>query len=179
LREPSKAIESLATLLQETDAKPVLVPSRLAPSAIYDLEYRTAVICLVFDAFAKAQAGSIDRKISAARLKFLQFVSIKPWLLPAIQEWSQESEQSSLGLAYSIRIRRGFLSDTVYEDVMNFLVACRVFVRDGGQIALGAEGEEVERIIKEVQTRELFVSERETIADLGDVKITNNMLEGW
>jgi len=179
LREPSKAIESLATLLQESGAKPVLVPSRLAPSAIYDLEYRTAVICLVFDAFAKAQAGSIDRKISAARLKFLQFISIRPWLLPAIQEWGQESEQSSLGLAYSVRIRRGFLSDTAYEDVMNFLVACRVFVRDGGQIALGAKGGEVERISKEVQTRDLFVSERETIADLGDIKITNNMLEGW
>lgn len=179
MREPSKAIESLATLLQQTDAKPVLVPSRLAPSAIYDLEYRTAVICLVFDAFAKAQVGSIDRKISAARLKFLQFISIRPWLLPAIQEWSEESEQSSLGLAYSIRIRRGFLSDTVYEDVMNFLVACRVFVRDGGQTALGDKSEEVQRIIKEVQTRDLFMSERETIVDLGDIKITNNMLEGW
>jgi hypothetical protein len=179
LREPSKAIESLATLLEDSDAKPVLVPSRLAPSVIYDLEYRTAVIYLVFDAFARAQADSIDRKISASRLKFLQFLSIRPWLLPAIQEWSQEAEQSSLGLAYSVRIRRGFLSDTAHEDVMNFLVACRVFVRDGGQIALGAKGQEVERIIKEVQTRDLFVSERETIAALGDIKITNNMLEGW
>ena len=62
---------------------------------------------------------------------------------------------------------------------MNFLVACSVFVRDGGQIALGAKAEEVERITKEVQTRDLFVSERETMADLGDIKITNNMLEGW
>jgi hypothetical protein len=62
---------------------------------------------------------------------------------------------------------------------MNFLVACRVFVRDGGQTALGDKSEEVQRIIKEVQTRDLFMSERETIVDLGDIKITNNMLEGW
>ena len=53
MREPSKAIENLSALLQESDAKPVLVPSRLAPSAIYDVQYRTAIICLVFEAFAK------------------------------------------------------------------------------------------------------------------------------
>ena len=179
MREPSKAIENLATLLQGSTAKPVLVPSRLAPSAIYDLQYRVAVICLVFEAFAKAQGESNERKISSARMKLLQFASIRPWLLPAIQEWSEESGQAPLNLSYSTRIRRGFLSDTAYDDVMNFLEACTVFVREGAQIALGPKGEEVRKIVGQIQDQELFLSEREAIAVLADIKITNNMLEGW
>jgi hypothetical protein len=179
MREPSRAIESLAELLQGAGAKPLLVPSRLAPSAIYDLEYRTTVICLVFVTFAKAHGDEVDGKISAARLKFLQFITIRPWLLPAIREWSAESAQGSLGLAYSVRIRRGFLSDTAHEDVMNFLVACRLFLREGSQITPGAKGDEIGRIVDEVQKAELFLSERETLAELGNIKITNNMLEGW
>ena len=179
MREPSKAIESLAALLQGSGAKPLLVPSRLAPSAIYDLEYRTTVISLVFRAFATAHGDDVDGKMSAARLKFLQFITIRPWLLPAIREWSAESGQGSLGLAYSVRIRRGFLSDTAHEDVMNFLVACRLFIREGSQITLGVKGDEIGKIVGEVQKAELFLSERETLAELGNVKITNNMLEGW
>lgn len=180
MREPSKAIENLASLLQESTAKPVLVPSRLAPSAIYDLEYRVAVICLVFEAFAKSQgADSSSRRISAARMKLLQFASIRPWLLPAIREWSEESGQAPLNLSYSTRIRRGFLSDTAYDDVLNFLVACRVLVREGGQIALGTKGDEVRKIVGGIEDQGLFLSEREAIAALTEIKITNNMLEGW
>lgn len=179
MREPSKAIQNLATLLQGSTAKPVLVPSRLAPSAIYDLQYRAAVICLVFEAFAKPQRGSIEPKISAARMRFLQFVSIRPWLLPAIREWSEESGQVPLNLAYSTRIRRGFLSDTAYDDVMNFLVACQMFIREGGQIALGAKGEQVRNIVGAIEEQGLFVSERQAVSLLDDIKITNNMLEGW
>src|SRR4051812_3954686 len=119
MREPSKAIENLATLLQGSSAKPLVVPSRLAPSAIYDVQYRAAVICLVFEAFAKAQGNSTDPKISAARMKLLQFASIRPWLLPAVREWSEESGQAPLNLSYSIRIRSAFLSDTAFDDVMN------------------------------------------------------------
>lgn len=179
MREPSRAIENLAGLLQGSSAKPLLVPSRLAPSAIYDSQYRVAVICLVFDAFAKSQSILTERKISAARMKLLQFATIRPWLLPAIQEWSEESGQAPLSLAYSTRIRRGFLSDTAYDDVMNFLVACRLFIREGGQIALGAKGGEVARIVKAIKEQGLFLSEGQAIAVLGDIKITNNMLEGW
>ena len=62
---------------------------------------------------------------------------------------------------------------------MNFLVACRLFIREGSQITLGVKGNEIGRIVGEVQKAELFLSERETLAELGNVKITNNMLEGW
>src|SRR5262249_40902663 len=105
--------------------------------------------------------------------------SIRPWLLPAIREWSEETGQVPLNLAYSTRIRRGFLSDTAYDDVMSFLLACRLFIREGSQIALGAKGEEVRKIVGEIKNQGLFLSERKAIAVLGDIKITNNMLEGW
>ena len=78
-----------------------------------------------------------------------------------------------------MRIRRGFLSDTAHEDVMNFLVASRVFRREGTQIVLGSKGEEVLKIVKGVRDQGLFLSEREAVSTLGEIKISNNMLEGW
>ena len=78
--EKSQPIHQLAALLQDGKAEPVIVPARLAPSAIYDVEYRTAIVALVFERFAKAVGSTEHRKMSSARLKLLQFVTLRPWL---------------------------------------------------------------------------------------------------
>src|SRR4051794_38742508 len=96
MSQPSQAIEKLSVLLQGSGANPVLVPSRLAPSAIYDLDYRTATVALVFENFAKSFGTAGHRRIGAARLKLLQFIVLRPWLLPVIREWSEESSQAPL-----------------------------------------------------------------------------------
>lgn len=106
----AKIMQSAAFLPPES----VLVPTRLAPSALYDVEYRTAAIALVFAQFARTIAPSTLRKISAAKLKLMQFFVLRPWLPPAIKEWSEVGPheglavmkgRSLLGLSTTLRQR--------------------------------------------------------------------------
>jgi|GEM_PF-2238197 len=172
-------IEKLAGLLEGSTATPVMVPSRLAPSAIYDVEYRTAVIALLFERFAKPFGIAGHRRISAAKLKLLQFVTFRPWLLPAIREWSKGPDQGSLELTYSMRIRRGFLSDTAHEDVIDLLAACGIFVRAKNHLVTGERAGELAKIAASVQEKKLFDSELQLISKLEEIPLTNGMLEGW
>jgi hypothetical protein len=172
-------IEKLAGLLKGSEAKPVVVPSRLAPSAIYDVEYRTSVVALAFEAFARPFGIGDQRRISTAKLKLLQFIIVRPWLLPAIREWSEGLAQGSLDLTHSVRIRRGFLSDTAHEDVVNLLVACGVFVRQGSHLLMGERAGFLGELTKALAEGGLFDRERQAISQLVDIKLTNNMLEGW
>ena len=172
-------IKKLAGLLEGSDARPVLVPSRLAPSAIYDVEYRGAVIALVFEAFAKPFGGAARRRISTARLKLLQFVTLRPWLLPAIREWSEGLAQGSLDLTHSVRIRRGFLSDTACDDVLALLVSAGILLRDGSQLISGQAAAYFTEVARSVTENNLFSDERRVISQLTQLLITNNMLEGW
>jgi hypothetical protein len=175
----SHPIETLAALLDGSNAQPVITPSRLAPSAVYDVDYRTAIIALVFEAFSKPIGVGPERRISAAKLKLLQFVAIRPWLLPAIREWSEGLAQGSLDLIHSVRIRRGFLSDTAHEDVMNVLVASGIFLRHGSHVVTGQRADYLQQIASSIAHDGLFENEQKMIALLADVRITNNMLEGW
>lgn len=175
----AKPIQALAALLQDSEAKPVIVPSRLAPSAIYDVEYRTAVIGLLFEEFATPFGPIGHKRISAARLKLLQFITLRPWLLPAIREWSKGAKQGSLAFAHSIRIRRGFLSDTAHDDVMNYLAACDIFFRQESHIVSGKNSKVLGEVVESLLKHDLFAAERKVIGELGGVKITNEMLEGW
>jgi hypothetical protein len=96
-----------------------------------------------------------------------------------MREWSEGSAQGALELTHSVRIRRGFLSDTAHEDVINILVACGIFVRQGGHLLTGNKTRELGEIADEIREKNLFESERTTISELGNIKLTNNMLEGW
>ena len=166
-------------MLKDSSAKPVIVPARLAPSALYDVEYRTAVIALVFARFARIIAPSTLRKISAAKLKLMQFVVLRPWLLPAIREWSEAGPHEGLAFAHSIRIRRGFLSDTAHDDVVNYLTACRIIARQDTQIVEGEHIDTLLTVAKAILDQNLFSGELAAIEDLDQITISNHMLEGW
>jgi hypothetical protein len=172
-------VETLARLLEGSKANPVMVPSRLAPSAIYDVEYRTVVIALLFEKFAKSFEISGHRRISTAKLKLLQFVTFRPWLIHAIREWSKGEEQGSLGLTQSMRSRRGFLSDTAHEDVINLLVACGVFVRVKSHLVSGEKVGELAKIRRAMEEQDLFGSLQHVISELAEIPLTKSMLEGW
>jgi hypothetical protein len=172
-------IKKLAGLLEGSDARPVILASRLAPSAIYDVEYRTAIIALVFGAFAKPFGVEAQRRISVAKLKLFQFIAVRPWLLPAIREWSDGLAQGSLDLTHSTRIRRGFLSDTAYEDAVDLLTAAGVFVRHGSHLSTGPRAAFLAEVSNSLVENRLFESERIVISELAHVRVTNSMLEGW
>ena len=171
-------IQSLSALLQGSDARPRVVPSRLAPSALYDVDYRISILALVFEAFA-TPFGHGTHRIQTARFKLLQFVSIRPWLIPAIREWSKGTGQAAFTFTLSMRIRRGFLSDSAYDDVVQFLTASGVFERGESHIISGPNFNELASMTALIRNTNLFERERNAIEALKAIKLTANMLEGW
>lgn len=91
------AIETLSELLQAGHAKLQVRTDRLVPSAIYDVNYRMFLIAAAFELHAKP-APPVARRIHATKLKLLQFIAIRPWLISVIKAWSlaNDEELSSL-----------------------------------------------------------------------------------
>ncbi len=176
---PNQALEKLASLLVGSGATAVISKSALPTSAIYDVDYRTAVIGLIFEAFSSSSGKAGNRKISAARLKMLQFAVMRPAMIRVLAEWSKEDAQSPLALRHSIRMRHAFVADTAHDDMVKLLIVCGIFERNSGQIFSGSKMVKLVNIVAEIKQRELFTEERNRITELSTIKITNAMLEGW
>ena len=157
-------------------AKPVIAVERLAPASTYDLDYRTALIVVSFQMNAVPNEAG-NRRIRTAELKLMQFVAQRPWLLPVIRQWSQSTRNHQESLLVPQHLRRGYLADTMYDDVMDYLVAQGMFLRGPAHILEGARVLS-QPIYDAVVEHALFTSEREVLTQLGDLKVTNNMLEG-
>jgi hypothetical protein len=136
------------------------------------------IIAIVFDAFSK-RVGNDVRRIRSARLKLFQFVAVRPWLLPAIRQWSGGEGQAAFEFAYSMRIRRGFLSDSAHDDVIDYLVANGVFERQPNHLISGMSAGKLSNMVTQINDQELFKPERRAIEELKTIKITDSMLEGW
>jgi hypothetical protein len=169
------AIETLSELLESGEATPMVRTDRLVPSAIYDLQYRTFVIAAAFDIHAKPYPPS-GRRIHATRLKLLQFIAIRPWLLPVIEAWSSDEDEESTFSAQDLR--RGFLGDKMYDDVVAFLVARRALGWMGTHLMAGPHVDPMTRLYASGTNAQLFAAERAAMAELAKMRITNSMLEG-
>lgn len=176
--EHENPLQKLAEILQSGHAQPVVSAARLAPSAFYDLQYRTIVVANAFEIHGKAGVPG-ERRIGAARLKLLQFVACRPWLLPAMQEWSLASSFVQVSFLPSQRIRRGFIGDTVHDNVVEFLTAGGILTRVGSDVATGERGGVLRMLFTVSQELQAFSAERGVLEDLKGIKITNSMLEGW
>lgn len=87
----------------------------------------------------------------------------------------------SLALTHSIRVRRGFLSDTAHEDVINFLTACDIVVRQNRHLVSGrgSRADQLGQIAAIAVENNLFDDEIRIISDLENLRLTTSMLEGW
>ena len=63
--------------------------------------------------------------------------------------------------------------------MINYLVACGRLTRFETQIVSGTSGGALMKVAKSIAEHELFASERGVIEQLADIRITNEMLEGW
>ena len=176
--EHGNPLQTLAELLQSGEARPVVSLSRLAPSAFYDLQYRTTVIACAFEIHAKTWAVN-QRRIGSARLKLLQFVACRPWLLDSVREWSTAASDAQRSFLPSQRTRRGFISDTVHDNVLGFLTAGGVLTRAGSDVATGEKGNLLRTLFSTIVEMEAFSTERRVLENLRGIKITTSMLEGW
>ena len=168
-------LETLAGLLSGR-AKVIFAPERLAPSAFYDLLYRMFIIAAVFELHSEPAFGT--QRIAAARLKLLQFIGCRPWLLPMVRQWSETRQDAQLSMLSSRPLRRGYLADTMHDDVIGFLVARSILTWSSKHLAVG-NIDLLRNLYSRAVGDDLFTTERATIRELGDVTITNHMLEGW
>jgi len=174
----SKSDNPIATLadLLAGHAQPIIVPERLAPSAFYDLQYRLFVIAAAFEIHGDSPLG--QRRINATRLKLLQFIAMRPWLLSMVRQWSAARNDAQVSF-FSQRLRRGFLGDTMHDNVIGFLVARGILVWSGKFLTAGKVIGQLQELFTDAVGLNLFSTERATLEELKDIRITNDMLEGW
>jgi len=172
------ALETLAGLLQSGRAQPVVNPDRVAPSAVYDLHYRMFIVASAFEIHARPYLLG-QRRIGASRLKLLQFVAVRPWLVPVIRKWSEAQGYAQQSVLSPQQLRRGFLGDEMHDDVVAFLVARGAFYRMDAHLVTGVNAELLKRLYSTGIEHTLFSTALQVLRELIDIRITNGMLEGW
>ena len=172
-------LQKLAALLDAVGAVPDITPERLAPSTVYDLEYRVLVVAMAFQIHAAADKYSSRPRIQSRRLKLLQFVAMRPWLVSVIREWSLSRRDAQRSLDSEEGLKRGFISDTMHDDVMDFLVAAGVLRREELYVVPGTNSSAIFDLYSEAMSRSLLDAESTALHQLKAIVISNDMLEGW
>ena len=170
-------LQTLANLLRGSSAKPVIEPTRFAPSTVYDLEYRLVVVACAFDLHSKIDLVKI-RRIQAVRLKLLQFVAVRPWLFPIVRDWAANRKEPQLHLLALQSQRRGFLSDETHDRVIDYLEAHDTLRRQKNFLVASSNGTFLSSVAATVDKANLFTEERRVLQNLLNVHIRNSMLEG-
>jgi len=172
-------LEKLAALLDASGAQPDITPERLAPSTVYDLEYRVLIVAMAFEIHAAPDNYSSRPRIQSRRLKLLQFIAMRPWLVSVIREWSLSRRDAQRSLDSEEGLKRGFISDTMHDDVMDFLVASGMLRREELYVVPGSNSSAIFNLYSEAVERSLFDAELTALRQLKMIVITNEMLEGW
>jgi hypothetical protein len=167
----------LSELLAGTSAAPYVHPERIAPSTVYDLQYRMFVVAACLRVSGKVEGAF--RKISANKLRLLQFVAMRPWLLDVVREWSASRKDRQRSLQSSQSLRRGFLSDGMHDNLIDYLVATGCLFKQKGQIAEPISSVILSELFDKSEQDGLFITETDAIRELNEIVITNDMLEGW
>ena len=121
------SVSALSRLLAASEASPYVRPERVAPSTFYDLDYRICVLAACFAVHAKEDESGF-KKMYSARLKLFQFIAIRRWLLPTALDWSKSRNHPERSVWSSQSLRRGFLGDTMYDEVIDYLVAAGLMI---------------------------------------------------
>jgi len=146
----------LAALLAASGAQPDITPERLAPSTVYDLEYRVLIVAMAFQIHASSDKYSSRPRIQSRRLKLLQFIAMRPWLVSVIREWSLSRHSAQRSLGSEEGLRRGFISDTMHDDVMDFLVAAGALRREELYVVPGTNSPAIFDLYSEAFGSSLF-----------------------
>ncbi len=172
------ALSELALLLQNSGATPVVRRGRVVPSVVYDLRYRVAITACAFTRHARPHPGmSKAISIRSDKLKFLQFIAIRPWLVGPVREWSRAKGDAQRSMWTSDRLKRGFIGDTMHDHIVDYLVAAGLLARmaNGTHLTGGAA---LQNLTADIVREDLFVSERVALDELSEITVTNEMLEG-
>jgi hypothetical protein len=158
-------------------AKPIIRPQRLAPATIYDIDYRMAVVALTIQKHGtKTDDGEL--RIDAARLKLFQFIAQRPNMLPAMRDWAKSKHVSGLLRDSSQRLRRGYLGDSTHDQVVEYMVACKILRIEGRNFISDKSSQYIAAIVSVSESENMFATERSALQELAGFRVTNAMLEG-
>jgi hypothetical protein len=165
----------LAALLEETGAKPRVRPERVVRSTLYDLDYHTALIaCAFFETTQRGAGGS--RSVMAQWLKILQFVAVRPALLPDFLRWAGARRQPDLESWQ--KMPRGYIGDSTHDRTIELLIAERILMRKPDSLASGERFSILQTLYENLLAKDLLRSERDTLRALAHTRANLTLLSG-
>jgi hypothetical protein len=171
----SNRAQVLATLLQEAGARPRVSPERVVRSTLYDLDYHIAIVACVFFTNAEQRTDN-TRSIVAQWLRILQFVAVRPALLPDFLQWAKERRNPDLNTWQ--KMPRGYLGDRTHERTIEWLVAGEVLYRAADSLIGGERFNMLRGLYERIVANRLFASERLTLRALASVPVNKTLLRG-
>lgn len=171
----SDPVQELAAMLQEVGASPRVRPERLARSTLYDLDYHVAVIACVFLTVAGDETA-MRPCIQAHWLKVLQFIAVRPSLLPDFLIWAGTRRHQDLDTWQ--RMPRGYLGDTTHDRTVELLVAGGLLAREGEALVAGSRFADLRRIYNDLVSGNLLCSERNALLELSLTRPNKTLLKG-
>ena len=172
---PSAKVQELAELLRESGAKPRVSPDRVVRSTLYDLDYHIALIaCVVFIASDRRTDGT--RRVVAHWLKILQFIAVRPSLLPDFLRWARARRRPDLDTWQ--KMPRGYLGDRTHDRTVELLVATKVLHRTADALVGGDNFVRLEALYRDIVARNLLISERDALQTMSTIPVNRTLLSG-
>lgn len=173
--EESDPMRELAAVLREVGASPRVRTNRIARSTLYDLDYHIALIACAFVITAGDKAARSHRVI-AHWLKVLQFVAVRPTILPDFKVWAGTWQRRGLDIWQ--KMPRGYLGDTTHDHTVEFLIVGGVLARDGDALIAGNNFGRLQHVYDDLVARNLLLTEREALRELSDIHVNKTLLKG-
>jgi hypothetical protein len=171
----SDPVRELAVVLREAGASARVRPERIVRSTLYDLDYHVALIACVFFITARDEAASSYRVV-AHWLKILQFIAVRPSLLPDFQIWAGTRRHQDLDTWQ--KMPRGYLGDNTHDRTVEMLVAGGVLAREDDALVAGSRFADLRRMYDDLVEGDLLRSERAALVELARARVNKTLLKG-
>ena len=171
----SDKVQALGALLREAGAKPRVSPDRIVRSTLYDLDYHVALVACGFFTNAEKRTDN-THSVVAHWLKILQFIAVRPSLLPDFQRWAKARRRPNLSTWQ--KMPRGYLGDLTHDRTIELLVAGKILYRTADTLVSGERFSLLQDLYRNIVARNLFTSERETLRELALIPVNKTLLRG-
>ena len=175
MSDPSDAAQALDAVLKEIGAAVRLAPERVVRSTLYDLDYHVALVACAF--FINGQPRTDGtRSLISHWLKLLQFVAVRPGLLPNFERWATERRKPDLDTWQ--KMPRGYLGDRTHDRTIELLVAGRMLYRTPEELISGERFDILDALYQNILERDLLASERSVLREMAGIPVNKTMLRG-
>jgi hypothetical protein len=139
------------------------------------LDYHIAVVACAFFLNGDPELDG-SRSIQAHWLKLLQFVAVRPTLLPGFKRWARARRRPNLDTWQNMP--RGYVGDRTHDNTIELLVAGDVLQRSGDTLVGSSRLNALTAVYEQVKERDLLATERAVLAELGAIPVNKTLLKG-